>query len=132
MPRMIDPNAVAASWFLWILGASFLVAFAVPLLVMPLRWARLFGWTARREPLTLYFGRCLGGVAIANCVISMRLAPSISAHPVWLEFIAVSGAGLAIAHVVGAVEGEQPWIETAEIVLFAGAEAAAAGLRIAM
>lgn len=129
---MIDASAPAASWFLWILGATFLVAYALPLFLVPLRWAKLFGWRVTRDPLTIYFGRCLGGVAIANCVISMRLAPTISAHPHWLEFIAVSGGLLALAHVIGALEGEQPWLETAEIVLFAGAAAAAAWLRMGL
>ena len=129
---MIDPDAPAASWFLWIVGGSFLVVYAMPLLVMPLRWARWFGWQVRRDPLTVYFGRCLGGAAVANCVISMRVAPTISAHPMWLEFLAVSGGLLALAHAVGAVEGEQPWLETAEIVLFGGAAIAAAWLRATM
>jgi hypothetical protein len=129
---MIDPSARAASWFLWILGSSFLVAYALPLAVAPLRWARLFRWKVTRDPLTLYFGRCLGGAAIANCVISMRLAPTISHHPQWLEFIAISGGLLALAHTIGAIEGEQPWLETAEIALFGGAAIAAAWLRIAM
>lgn len=129
---MIDPSAPAASWFLWILGSSFLVTFALPIAVAPLRWARLFGWKIARDPLTVYFGRCLGGVAIANCVISMRLAPTISEHPQWLEFLAISGGMLALAHLAGAIEGEQPWLETAEIALFGGAAIAAAWLRAGM
>lgn len=129
---MIDSSAPAASWFLWILGGSFLVVYAVPLLVAPLRWARVFRWEVRRDPLTLYFGRCVGAVAVAICVVSVRAAPDAGSHPMLFEFISVSGALLAGVHLVGAIEGEQPWIETAEIVLFGGAAALAAWLRTGM
>lgn len=129
---MIDASAPAASWFLWILGSTFLVVYALPLLVAPLAWARAFGWKTQREPLTLYFGRCVGAIGVAICVISLRAAPDAGANPMLFELISVSGALLAGVHLVGALEGEQPRIETVEIFVFGGAAAFSAWLRFGM
>jgi hypothetical protein len=130
---MIDASAPAASWFLWILGSTFLVVYALPLFVAPFAWARVFLWKVdRRDPLTLYFGRCVGAVAVAICVITLRAAPDAGSNPTLFEFIGVSGALLAVVHLVGAIEGEQPWTETAEILLFGGAAAYALWLRSGM
>lgn len=83
---MIDASAPAASWFLWILGSTFLLVYALPLLIAPLRWARVFRWNVeRRDPLTLYFGRCVGAVAVAICVVTLRAAPEAGSSPMLLS-----------------------------------------------
>lgn len=127
---MIDAAHPAASWFLWLLGSSFLLIYALPLAVAPLAWARVFRWhVVGPDPLTIYFGRCIGAVAVALCAACLRAAPAPAAHPIVLELIALSGATLAIVHVVGLLERSQPWPEHVEILLFSGAAAFAAYLR---
>jgi hypothetical protein len=118
---MIDPSAPAASWFLWILAVSFLVVFALPLLLAPLWWARRFQWrVAAPDDLALYFGRCLGAVAVAVVFATMRAAPRPRDHLAVLEIIIVTAALLTGVHVWGAVRRRQPWTETVEIALYAG------------
>ena len=91
--------------------------FAIPLFVDPYRWARAFGW--RKEPETdvgLYFGRCLGAVALAACLQGARAARDPEQHSSYFEFAEASAWLLAAVHVRGLVERRQPPIEHAEIV----------------
>ena len=130
---MIDSSAPAASWFLWILGSTFLLGYALPLVVAPLWWARVFRWSVeRRDPLTVYFGRCVGAIGVGICVVALRAAPEAGSNPTFFEFIAVAGALLAGVHLVGAIEREQPWTETSEIFVFGGSAAFAAWVRVGM
>jgi hypothetical protein len=95
----------------------FLPVFALPLLLNPYRWAKAFGW--REEPETdvgLYFGRCLGAVAMASGVQAIRAARDPEAHRSWFGFAELAGWLLAAVHLRGALEKRQPPIEHAEIV----------------
>lgn len=54
-----------ASTFLQVIAVLTLVAFAIPISLAPMRWARALGWTPDdKGDLALYFGRCLGVVAL--------------------------------------------------------------------
>ncbi len=126
---MIDPVAPWASGFLYATSALFLFVYALPILFMPLRWARWFRWQvdARDEDnhLLLYFARCLGAVALALVGCFAAIAPRASQHGRFFDLIVVVGVLLAGVHVWGAVRKQQPWTETAEIGLYAGAALAA-------
>ena len=90
--------------------------FALPLFVDPYRWARAFGW--KEEPVTdvgLYFGRCLGALAIASCVQAGRAARDPAGNAGYFEYAEAAGWLLALVHVRGLLEGRQPPIEHAEI-----------------
>ncbi len=123
---MIDPVAPMASGFLWGMGLLFGACFALPLLLAPMAWARLFRWRVEGEDhLTLYFGRCLGAVAAAIVVACLRAAPQASRAGALFDLIIVAGGLLAGVHVWGAIRRQQPWTETAEIALYVGATVAA-------
>ena len=101
------------------LVATFMPAFALPLLLDPYGWARRFGW--KEEPQTdvgLYFGRCLGAVATATCVQAVRAARDPQAHRGFFQNAEVAGWLLAAVHVRGMLEGRQPPIEHAEIAMY--------------
>jgi hypothetical protein len=90
--------------------------FALPLLLDPYRWARAFGW--REEPVTdvgLYFGRCLGALATANCVSALRASRDPGGYGPFFENMEMAAWLLALVHVRGLAEGRQPPIEHAEI-----------------
>lgn len=117
---MIDPDHPYVSWYLWIAAVSFALAFAVPLLLAPLRWARALRWQIPADHrLAVYFGRCLGAVGCAIVFAAIRAAREPAAHPLIFELVIVAGALLTLVHVVGALEGKQPWTETAEIPIWA-------------
>jgi len=92
------------------------VAFGVSLFVDPYRWARAFRW--RREPQTdvgLYFGRCLGALAIGAGLEGLHVARDVTGGGSWFRFTEAGAWLLAVAHVRQGLERKQPLTETAEI-----------------
>ncbi len=99
----------------------FLVFYAAPLLVAPLTWARWFKWRIPGETdLTVYFGRCLGAVAVAIVFAAFHAASAPAAEQLAVFNVIVLACGLlTLIHVWGAITKTQPWTETVEIVLYA-------------
>lgn len=123
---MIDPSHAAASWFLWIGGTAFLVAYAVPLLLWPMRWARWFLWELpERTELAIYLGRCLGALALVLVGACFRAASRPAQHPMVFEIIVGASALLTLVHLWGAIRKTQPWTETVEVLLYAAVTAGA-------
>jgi len=127
---------MATTWIGWLLlGAAvgFGLLVAGPLLVAPLWWARRFGWTVPDDRhLTIYLGRCLGGVGLAILYVGVRAARDPAAHPLVLELITGACAILTIVHVLGALERAQPPIETIEIAVYGALTVAFAIARATM
>ncbi|MFO7567865.1 MAG: hypothetical protein R6X02_34815 [Enhygromyxa sp.] len=116
---MIDPSFPAASWYLWIVGLAFLLGAALPLLFAPLWWAGKFGWeVSSAPPFAVYAGRCLGGVALVLSLATLRAAPAPADHRGALEILLGSAGLLLLVHLWGALRGQQPWQETAEIAMY--------------
>jgi hypothetical protein len=128
---MADPDRDrAARVYLRLVGLLFLPVFALPLLLHPYGWARRFGW--RREPQTdvgLYFGRCLGAVAIAISVEALRASREPARHRSLFNVLEMGGWLLSLVHVRGLLERRQPPIEHAEIVGYAASAVMARRLR---
>ena len=113
----ISDSTVSA--LLALVGLGFLLGYAVPLLLSPFAWARRFGWILPQERhLALYFGRCVGGLALVITVLSLRAALAPRAHVEILELLIGTGAVMTIVHVVGAIQRVQPIAETIEIILY--------------
>lgn len=116
---MIDDAYAATSWFLWVVGVAFLLGSALPLLFVPLRWGRAFGWRIREDDgFTVYLGRCLGAVAVVLSLAVFRAAPAPAEHLQTLEILLGGAAGLLLVHVWGALRRSQPWQENAEIAMY--------------
>jgi len=109
-----------ARWFLIVVGAIFTVGYALPIAFAPMRWGRAFRWSVEGADtaLSLYFARCLGGVAIAMLIVMFRAAVDPRAHPDAFELIALVSAAMTVVHVYGAIARVQPWTEDAEIVVY--------------
>lgn len=109
-----------ARWFLIIAGVGFLFAYALPLFFAPLRWARWFRWSLPADDaLCGYFGRCLGGVALALVVGCLVAAAAPARNSIMLLTVAVACALMTIVHVQGALNRRHPWPEHLEIPLYA-------------
>ncbi|MDQ3741083.1 MAG: hypothetical protein M3320_02610 [Actinomycetota bacterium] len=94
--------------------------FGLHLFLDPYGWSRRFGW--RREPETdvgLYFGRCLGALALATARQGVHAARDPERSRSYYVFAESGGWLLAAAHLRGLVERRQPPIEHAEIVFWA-------------
>ncbi len=124
---MIDPERALASWFLLVSGIVFLVVYALPLLFVPLWWARVFRWELpERTHLTVYLGRCVGGMALAVVVFVFRAVPDPRSSRVLFDLVALMSGILALIHVWGLIRRNQPWTEHAEIVLYTAVAVASA------
>jgi hypothetical protein len=117
---MVSLLAEHASAFLRTFAVLTLVLFAVPIAVAPMAWARLLQWDVDAKPhLALYFGRCLGAVAIVMSSAAWYAAGHQEVQRFYFAmYFGVTGL-VGIAHVVGAVQKVQPWTETAEIAFWA-------------
>jgi hypothetical protein len=110
-----------AQTYLLILMAVTTLVFALPIFVVPLSWARVFGWRISGDTdLTVYFGRCLG--AFILIVEALMLRAGLSGEGLVFTFQVLLGvaAMMVIVHIWGAVLRIQPISETLEIGMYAG------------
>ncbi|HEY6098191.1 MAG TPA: hypothetical protein VIW03_02095 [Anaeromyxobacter sp.] len=109
-----------ASWFLAASCAGFLVVYAIPLSLFPLRWARWFRWRLPEGDahLTVYLGRCTGLLATAIILVAAQAVPDPGGHRIVFELIAVACGSMTALHVWGAIRRTQPWTEHLEIALY--------------
>lgn len=117
---MINPDYPLASWFLTISALVFIVVIALPLLFVPLTWARWFGWRLPEgnKDLTVYFGRCLGAVALAIILAAARGIPDPKSHHVLFDLISTTSGLMIGIHVWGWIRKTQPVSETLEIAVW--------------
>ena len=91
-------------------------AFGVSLFLDPFGWARAFRWSP--EPHTnlgLYFGRCLGALAISYGLEGLQAARDPRRGETWFRATEAGAWLLAAIHVRGMLERSQPLTETVEI-----------------
>lgn len=118
---MVSLYAEHSASFLRVVSLLTLVAFAIPISLAPLTWAKVLRWGVDARPdLALYFGRCLGGVALVLVWAGWHAAAQPALQPFYFNiFIGITGL-LTLVHIVGALQKVQPWTETAEIPFWGG------------
>jgi hypothetical protein len=118
---MIGMFAEHSSTFLRVTAVLTALAFSIPISLAPLAWARRLRWTMDAQPeLALYFGRCLGALALVQSWAAWHVAGHPQLQPFFFKMLIGITALMALVHVVGAVQRVQPWTETAEIPFWAG------------
>jgi len=118
---MIGTFSAHSSTFLQVLAVLVTLAFSIPIAVAPLTWARTFRWNVDAQSnLALYFGRCLGVVALVLSWAAWYAAGHAEVQPFYFQMFIGIAVLMTIVHVVGAVQKVQPWTETAEIPFWAG------------
>lgn len=121
VPSMISPDYPLASWFLVVAVSIFLVVIALPLLFVPLTWARWFRWKLPEgsTDLTVYFGRCLGGVALTMLIAVAHAIPDPKRYYRLFDMVSVVCGVMILIHVYGGLRKIQPLTETLEIAVWA-------------
>ena len=113
---MIGIWAEHSSTFLFWFPVLILVVFALPMLFVPLVWAKTIGFALPGDTdLAVYYGRSLGVAAIGICVMCFVASGIPAAQPVVIDGLIVISALYVITHIHGAVMKIQPLIETLEI-----------------
>ncbi|HYH94951.1 hypothetical protein [Hyalangium sp.] len=117
---MINPDYPLASWYLVISTLFFVVVIALPLLFVPLTWARWFGWKIPEgnTDLTVYLGRCLGAAALSIIIAVAHGIPNPKSHHLLFDLVAMASGLMILIHVWGAIRKTQPLSETVEIAVW--------------
>ena len=107
--------------YLLCLAISTSLVFALPIFLLPLRWARLMGWIIPEHThLAIYFGRCLGAFILIVEALMFRAALTGEAIRVTFEVLAAVALLMVLVHVYGALRRIQPLSETLEILMYSG------------
>jgi hypothetical protein len=97
------------------------IAFSIPIFLCPLTWARLMKWTIPKQTnLVLYFGRCLGSLALVLEYVTYQAASTGIGEVLIYQFWIGICAFMVVLHIYGAIKKIQPITETLEIGLWVG------------
>ena len=108
-----------ADIYLIITGIAMLVAFGIPLILVPMRWASLFRWDVSQPGnLVIFLGRSLGIFITVIALYAFRVSQIPSAMPFFFELMLWTFVGMILLHVYGAIRKIQPVTETIEIGLW--------------
>jgi len=108
-----------SSVFLVVVATLFLIVFALPLLITPMRWARFVGWKIPDDTdLANYLGRSLGALAVAVNIIMYVAARDPWEYRVIFDLMIVTGILVGAVHVYGFIKKTQPLSENLEILMY--------------
>lgn len=111
-------NELSRDYLMFVMIVTTL-AFSIPIFFFPLSWAKIMKWTIpETTDLTLYFGRCLGSLALVIEYCTYQAATTgvgeALIFQLWIGLCAIM-VGL---HIYGAIKRIQPLTETVEIGLW--------------
>jgi uncharacterized membrane protein YeaQ/YmgE (transglycosylase-associated protein family) len=105
--------------YLFIVGAAMLLAFGIPLLVVPVHWAHLFRWqVSQPDHLIVFLARSMGIVVSLVALFAFRVTAIPAAKPFFFDFMLALLGAMLVLHVYGAIRKTQPFTETVEISLW--------------
>jgi len=105
--------------FLYVIGIAMLVAFGIPLTIVPLRWARVLRWEVpQTENLAVFLGRSLGIFISLLAIFAIKVTSDPAAKPFFFDLMLWIIAAMTVLHLYGAIRKTQPITETIEIALW--------------
>jgi hypothetical protein len=110
-----------AQTYLSLLVVLTTAAFALPIFLAPLKWAKWFGWEIPQQTdLAVYFGRCLGAFILTVELLMLRAAVDGTGLIFTFQVLLAVSAFMIVVHVWGALLRIQPVSETLEIGMYSG------------
>ncbi|HBA67342.1 MAG TPA: hypothetical protein DCZ48_14415 [Methylococcaceae bacterium] len=95
------------------------LAFSIPIFFFPLTWAKIMKWTIPEQTdLVLYFGRCLGSLALVLEFCTFQAATIGTGEVLIFQYWIGICSFMVGLHIYGAIKHIQPIIETIEIGLW--------------
>ena len=105
--------------YLMFLMVGTTIAFSIPIFFCPLAWAKLMKWTIPEQTdLVLYFGRCLGSLALVLEYCTYQAATTGAGEVLIYQFWIGICSFMVALHIYGAIKQIQPITETIEIGLW--------------
>ncbi|MEI8030306.1 MAG: hypothetical protein WCH35_11060 [Comamonadaceae bacterium] len=117
---MIGMYSSHSQLYLLVLASITSLVFALPLLLVPLTWARLMQWKIPGDTdLAVYFGRCLGAFVVGVDLMGFLGAFYSQRQQAIFEVLYFVSISMIAVHVYGAWHRIQPMTETIEIAFYA-------------
>ncbi len=117
---MIGMYSSHSQLYLLVLASITSLVFALPLLLVPLTWARLMQWKIPGDTdLAVYFGRCLGVFVVGVDLMGFLGAFYSQRQQAIFEVLYFVSISMIAVHVYGAWHRIQPMTETIEIAFYA-------------
>ena len=114
---MIGAWSEYAIAYMYVIAIGTFLLFGLPMVIWPLRWAKIFQWRIPVEThLTIYFGRCLGGVICVLAAFAIVSTGNIVILSFFYKLILCNFLAMILIHVYGAIKKIQPLPETLEII----------------
>jgi len=89
--------------YLYVAGVAMLAAFGIPLLVVPLRWARAFRWEVPQpENLVVFLGRSVGIFISLLAVFAFKVTTTPAAKPFFIDLMLWLFVAMIALHCYGA------------------------------
>ena len=105
--------------YLIIVGVVTLATFGLPLVLVPIRWARVFRWEVPQpRNLVVFLGRSLGVFISIVAIFAFKVALTPTAKPFIFDLMLWIFGGMILLHGYGAIRKTQPITETLEILLW--------------
>ena len=113
---MIGIWASHSSHFLLVIGASIILIFGIPMAIWPIRWAKVLRWEIPdNTDLAVYYGRCLGCVALVIGAFSILAWKHRFVEPFYFKLLLLCWILMILVHIYGAIKKIQPITETYEM-----------------
>ncbi len=94
-------------------------AFSLPMMLVPMKWAKILGWhIPEHDHLAVYFGRCLGAMALVVGLIGFQALSDPKVMLFYFNIILLIFISMMVIHVYGAFKRIQPISETIEILFW--------------
>ena len=116
---MIGMYSSHSQLYLLVLASITSLVFALPLLLVPLTWARLMQWKIPEDTdVAVYFGRCLGAFVVGVDLMGFLGAFYPQRQQAIFEVLYFVSISMIVVHVYGAWRRIQPMTETIEIAFY--------------
>jgi hypothetical protein len=122
---MKEANAMIGLWntylhiYLYVVAVAILIGFGIPLLFVPIQWARIFRWEIpEQKQLAAFLGRTVGVFLIVLAVFAFKAANTPAVQPFFFDLLLWIISGSILIHVYGAIKKAQPITETLEILVW--------------
>jgi hypothetical protein len=105
--------------YLYVVAVAMGIGFGIPLLLVPIQWARVFRWEIpQQRDLATFLGRSVGVFICVLAIFAYKAANTPAVQPFFFDLLLWVIAGSFLIHVYGAIKKAQPVTETIEILLW--------------
>ncbi|HSB66299.1 MAG TPA: hypothetical protein VLD65_06955 [Anaerolineales bacterium] len=105
--------------FLIVAGVAMLITFGLPLILVPMSWARVFRWEVPQSQLLASFlGRSVGVFIAIMAIFAFKAVQNPAYQPFLFDLMLWIFGGMILLHVYGAIRKIQPITESMEILLW--------------